>query len=160
MSQFDFQDTSADKEVVRAALVKLVMSELRQRPVTDEDVHRFRRFAIPSLLHSARGRSLSDAEANAVVALLTQPALQQSIILPDIPMPNPSRCDCHNSRCSECGATHFVDYAFSNATDIRAYTPARQNAGITNAPYSIFESRAGRTADEQRLDSSSYTVKS
>lgn len=136
---------SAEKERVRVALIKLAQ-EMTTRPVTNEDLGQFRRFQFPDILYSARGRSLSEAEALAVIQLLRQPQLMQSVQNPAIQSPKKyPNCDCHRQRgCSECGAKDFVDYSFSNVRAIRFPPSSQERTGkINNIPFSIFAQPSG-----------------
>lgn len=109
-----------DKGKVLEALVALTL-ELKNRPVTDSDLSRFVRFAVPSCLHAASGRSLTGAEVAATLAMLKMPKFQES---GSSFIGNRGRTIeetfCMNVGSAghgtgpECGAAPFVDFAFSD----------------------------------------------
>jgi len=121
-----FMTGAKDKEKVLEALVALTL-ELKTRPVTDSDLSRFVRFAVPSCLHAASGRSLTDAEAAATLAMLTMPKFQES---GSSFIGNRGRTIeetfCMNVGSAghgtgpECGAAPFVDFAFSDVRQLSA----------------------------------------
>ena len=133
-------------EATREELVQLVNTELRQRPVSQNDVDAFRHFAIPSLLHSAQGRTLSDAEARTITAMLTQPGYQQSVKIPGMPIPNESQCVCSRHSCPECSAPQFKDYAFGPIHSDYQKTAVRTGK-INNIWHSIYAPQPGRSQE-------------
>lgn len=143
-------DHSDEKARVRSSLITLTQ-EMTTRPVTDKDISQFRRFQFPDILYSARGRTLSEAEAMAVIQLLEQPKTMQSVYNPNIQPPKYANCDCHRPQCSECGVKTFVDYSFNNVKDIRSPPSRQERTGkINNIPFSIFAQSPG-SAYEQRM---------
>jgi len=140
--QHFYEDHSAEKEIERARLIALVLGELMQRPVVGADVAQFNRFAVPSVLNSARGRPLTRAEAHAVVAHLQQPRMMQSIREPALPPPDYTAASAAGPQSVESQVAPFVDYTFSAERTIRFPAPPSMRTGkINNIPFSIFAPR-------------------
>lgn len=136
----------AEKEQVRQQLISLVNTELRQRPVTSADVDAFRRFAIPALLHNAQGRSLSEAEARAITAMMSQSEKQTSLQMDAIFQNSEAGCDCRYHQCPECGAASFKDYGFGPL--FSDYTNVQRSGKINQIRHSIFLPQSGRSQQQ------------
>lgn len=133
-------NAAAQKEADRAALVDKVNGELRERPVTPQDVREFSRFTVPHALYHSQGRPLTEVEAQLITQVLLQPTTTRSTELDRVirATANLSQCDCSMPGCAECEAAPFRDTYYTTYEDCPQFPNDPVGGRISQIPFSIF----------------------